>query len=378
MSERIGKTRREVRPGATERAPRIGDVAREAGVSTATVSRALAAPTSVSDELRRRVLETVERLGYTPNAAARNLRGGSSKMILVVVPRRANPPFFAEVLRGIDTVLSAAGYSVIMGNLDQEGAKERHIVEMMAAGHIDGAIILSGKVPESGGRSMLDTGLPMVSICAAADGTHTILTDEGETMVEAVRHLIDLGHRDLLYVSGPDGNANERIRWSALETLFSAPELGNVRVRRTLGNFQFSGGVTAADHFLALTDRPTGVVCCNDEMAIGFMKTVQAAGVRVPHDVSVVGFDGIEFADFCEPTLTTVRQPRFELGATGARLVLELMAAPSKSEPTRTTLANAFCIRESTAPPARRPTSAHPGATADTNSKPSLLPLTIS
>ena len=378
MSERIGRTRREARAGPAERAPRISDVAREAGVSTATVSRALAAPASVREELRRRVLETVERLGYTPNAAARNLRGGSSKMILVVVPRRANPPFFSEVLRGIDTVLSASGYSVIMGNLDQEGAKERHVVEMMAAGHIDGAIILSGKVPVSGERSMLDTGLPMVSICAAAEGTHAILTDEGETIVEAARHLVDLGHRDLFYVSGPEGNANERIRWAALQAFFADPALGDVRVRRTEGNFQFSGGVTAAEAFLALRDRPTGVVCCNDEMAIGFMKTVQASGVRVPEDVSVVGFDGIEFADFCQPTLTTVRQPRYELGATGARLILDLLARPGQAEPTTTILANRFCIRDSTAAPGRQGGKASPASPAGKDAKAALPPLTIS
>ncbi|GGD32154.1 LacI family DNA-binding transcriptional regulator [Aureimonas glaciei] len=353
-------------------------MAREAGVSTATVSRALAAPASVSEELRRRVLETVERLGYTPNAAARNLRGGRSQMILVVVPRRANPPFFAEVLRGIDTVLSAAGYSVIMGNLDQEGAKERHVVEMMAAGHIDGAIILSGKVPVSGERSMLDTGLPMVSICAAAEGTHAILTDEGETIVEAARHLVGLGHRDLFYVAGPDGNANERIRWAALQQLFAELALGDVRVRRTEGNFQFSGGVTAAEAFLALAERPTGVVCCNDEMAIGFMKTVQAAGVRVPADVSVVGFDGIEFADFCEPTLTTVCQPRYELGATGARLMLDLIKKPGPSAPTTTLLANEFKVRDSTAPPRQPRPGEAPAKAAPGDAKPALVPLTIS
>lgn len=331
----------------------INDVARRAGVSTATVSRAVAQPDSVRGPTRTRVLEAIRELGYIPNAAARSLRRGTTRTVLIVVPKRANPPFFAEVLRGIDVTLAASGYSAIMGNLDEDGVRERQLAELVFSGHIDGVIVLSGILPRIDDRSILEACIPIVSACAPIDERgYSVLTDEGEAIVGAMRHLLDLGHRRIAHLAGPDGNFNAETRWQALENFMRHCDLPGVSLIKLAGQFTFEGGEEAAAAFLALDPAPTGVVSCSDEAAISFMKALRAAGRDVPGAVSVVGFDGIEFADYCEPALTTVCQPRFAIGETAAR---QLLAFLQGSEPVerRVVLPNRLRIAQSSAPPPR-------------------------
>ena len=143
-----------------------------------------------------------------------------------------------------------------------------------------------------------------------------------------------LGHRRLFYVSGPPGNYNEVTRHRGVVAALEKAGLGPDALIEHPGNYAFSGGIAGANAYLALAlpDRPSGVVCGNDETAIAFVKTVHAAGLRVPDDVSVIGFDGIELADFCEPTLSTIAQPRFELGAVGAQLLIDRLAGADPVE----------------------------------------------
>lgn len=339
------------RQATTGRSVRIGDVASEAGVSTATVSRALATPDRVRPELRARVQAAVAKLGYTPNAAARQLRVKRSRTALVVTRRRWSAPFFAEVLRGLDEEFSAAGYAMVLGNLDEDGGeRSRQLVDMMFSGTIDGAVLLSGRVAAAGGRTMFEAGLPLVSLCAAIEGTHTILTDEGECIAQGVRELLDLGHRDFLYLPGPPDNYNEQVRWAAMTRVFETLPPGATLTRARHCDFSLEAGVHAAADFLGMAQRPTAVVAVSDENAIGFLQTVQEAGVHVPNDVSVLGFDGIEFADFCRPRLSTIRQPRLALGRVGARTLLKAIEAGPDLSPAREVLANALDLRGSTGP----------------------------
>ncbi|MBV9637067.1 MAG: LacI family DNA-binding transcriptional regulator [Methylobacteriaceae bacterium] len=337
----------------TEHLPRIRDVAKAAGVSTATVSRALTVPDKLRHDTKARVLDAVRRLGYTPNAAARNLRVGTSKMVLVVIPGRGAPPFFSEVLHGIDTELSADGYTMIMGTLDGSPEKARRVVDLVFARHLDGVLVTSGHVPTIDGRSIADASVPLVSICAEIDapGVPAVLVDDEACAVAQADHLIGLGHRRLMYVAGPKGNYNEVARCRGFLAAIARAGLARKDVCRHQGDYLFAGGVAAGRRFLAMREQPTGIVCCNDEMAIGFMKTVAQAGVRIPADVSVVGFDGIELADFCEPTLTTIRQPRFDLGATAARLLVDALGRRGAPAPQRIVLAGELIVRDSTAPP---------------------------
>ncbi|MDQ0467144.1 LacI family DNA-binding transcriptional regulator [Labrys wisconsinensis] len=346
-----GRKSRRSRPRPERAKALIADVARAAGVSTATVSRALTAPDRVLEATRLRVLEAVRVLDYTPNAAARQLRAGRSRAILVVVPKRRNPPFFSEVLHGIDMELSAAGYAMLMGNLDSVDGKEDYLVDLVFGGHLDGAIVLSAAVPARDGRSILQAGIPVVAVCAGTGVAEvpTVVVDDTECTLAQTRHLIGLGHRRLLYIAGPKGNYNEVRRYRGFEAAVREAGLPREDVVRLEGDYVFRAGVEAGQAFLAMARRPTGVVATSDEVAIAFMKTIRAAGVRVPQDVSLVGFDGIEFADFVEPTLTTIRQPRFDLGATGARILLGLLGGESPPQPL-TVLHGELVVRDSTAP----------------------------
>ncbi len=331
---------------------RIGDVARAAGVSTATVSRALTFPDRVLEETRERVFAAVRELGYTPNTAARQLRAGSSRTILVVVGKRRNPPFFSEVLRGVDVTLSQAGYSVLMGNLDlDDDNTEKHLVDLVFGGHIDGTLVLSNMVPAFNGRSIADAGVPIVAICSEADGRDipAVLVDDETCCRAQTRYLIEMGHRRLAYIAGPKGNYNEVKRYPGFLAETAAAGLAPEDIVRFEGSYDFASGVAAGEAFLKLEQRPTGVVVCSDEMAIAFMKTIRRAGVRVPEDVSIVGFDGIEIGDYVEPTLTTIRQPRFELGTTGAEILLGLIRGET-SPPRVTVLKGQLDKRDSAGP----------------------------
>ena len=293
-------------------------------MSTATVSRTLANPQFVSINARTRVLRAVSETGYTPNVAARTLRARRSMMILVVVPNLANP-YFSEVLRGIDNELAEAGYDMIIGNLDNLDEREARYVKLAMAGQVDGVLNLTGRVPKGDGRTMVDLGLPMAGVCAIVPGQKSphVVVDDRNASESVAEHLVGLGHRSFGYVSGPKDNINDIERFAGFMDGLRAAGIADDDVIRWRGAFNLAAGVDAARDFLARPDRPTAVYAASDEMAIAFMKTVLTAGMSVPGDVSIVGFDGIEYAELVNPTLTTVRQPRHELGRAGARALLE-------------------------------------------------------
>lgn len=332
--------------GADAAPVRIADVARRAGVSTATVSRALANPDIVNAETRERVLEAVRATGYTPNVAARNLRARRSMMVLVVVPDIGNP-FFSEVLRGVDETLSAAGYGLIIGNLGQRAELEDRFVDVAFAGQVDGVLLLNGAILAGRGRSLADASVPLVAACEVVPGAGIpqVEVQNREAAGLVARHLVGLGHRRLGYIQGPPANILERERFrgfrDALEEIGAeagdvgeGPDAGPAEIVVTFpGDFSFEAGSRAATAFLALGDRPTAIFAANDEMAIGFIKAVTAAGLRVPEQVSVVGFDAIDFSEYCEPTLTTIVQPRGAIGRKAAEMLLARMVGETDDLP---------------------------------------------
>jgi LacI family repressor for deo operon, udp, cdd, tsx, nupC, and nupG len=304
---------------------RIAEVAKLAGVSTATVSRALTDPVKLRPQTLARVEEAIRRTGYTPNLAARNLRARRSMVVLVVVPDIANP-FFADVLRGIEETLSSGGYGLLIGNLGPGPEKPRQILDVVQAGQVDGVLLLNGAVPCDADRSLGAMKIPLVAICEAIPGARfpQVEVQNREAARVAVAHLAALGHRRVAYLAGPDGNILEAERYRGFRDGVAAA--GIEMTQRYPGDFTFAAGTAAAGRFLTEQHRPTALFAANDEMAIGFLKNVRSAGVAVPDELSIIGFDGIAFADYVEPTLTTFRQPRRELGGTGARLLLRAMA----------------------------------------------------
>lgn len=307
---------------------KIADVARLANVSVATVSRALANPDMVTQETRRKVLDAVRQTGYTPNIAARNLRVRKTMMALVVVPDIANV-FFAEVLRGIDETLSAEGYGLIIANLNHSADREARYAEWAMAGQVDGVLLLCGHLIGGQGRNLNDANLPIVAVCERIPGENfpQVEINNRDAACKAVTHLLDMRHRRIAYISGPRGNILDAEREAGYRDAFS--KLGMTPDKKWLcpGDFTFQSGAQAAKTIMALPEknRPTAVFAANDEMAIGFLKTVQDAGRKVPEDFAVAGFDGIAFADFCQPALTTMVQPRRALGATAAAILADMM-----------------------------------------------------
>jgi LacI family transcriptional regulator, repressor for deo operon, udp, cdd, tsx, nupC, and nupG len=338
----------------------IEDVARLAGVSTATVSRALARPDLVRPETVRLVADAVKASGYTPNSSARSLRRQRTNMVLVVVPTIANQ-MYAHVLRGIDTGLAPAGYGVIIGNLDNAPDKEAHFVDLAFSRQVDGIMLLCGFVPRGRGRSLAETGLPMVSLCAPIPGAGLpeVYVDDAGAGLAAGRHLAGLGHRRLGYAAGPRGSVVDQTRWSFFRQGAVESGVDPADILRLEGlvesRFAYGSGLAAAEAFLALSSRPTAMFCASDEIAIGFLKVVRRAGLQVPRDVSLLGFDGIEQADFTDPVLSTFRQPRHDIGRVGAEVLLRLIAGEGLEGEREIRLPFELLQRESTAALPRRP-----------------------
>jgi LacI family transcriptional regulator, repressor for deo operon, udp, cdd, tsx, nupC, and nupG len=305
--------------------PRIRDVARVAGVSTATVSRALSRPEIVSPATLEAVLAAVRETGYTINQAARNLRQQRTGGVVALVPNLANP-FFSRILAGIAGVLAPAGYSLLVVDTKGPGA-DAHIARKLDRSRADGLIVFDGTLP----REDLRGGGPVPPVLLACEwiegaGLPTVRVDNRAGGHLAVRHLAELGHRAIGHVRGPADNVLSGAREAGMREALAERGLPAREAWYFPGDFSLDAGAAAAGRWFALSDRPSAVFCSSDEMACGFIGEVQRRGLSVPRDVSVVGFDNIEIVAHTTPPLTTICQPRLAIGETAARLMLGLIA----------------------------------------------------
>jgi LacI family repressor for deo operon, udp, cdd, tsx, nupC, and nupG len=337
--------------GVSLRAARIQDVAKLAEVSTATVSRALATPERVSAEARARVQEAIAKTGYVPNLAARSLRSQKTGMVLVVLPDLANT-FFSKILRGIEETLFEAGYGMIISDLDGSPEKEAHFAAFTSAGRVDGAILLNGHLfgqTREGEGKPAKIKIPLVALCEAIPGADIpqIEIDNRAAASQMTQHLAAQGHRSIAYVSGPAVNILERERFLGFKDGLEAAGLPFDPDLVIPGDYTVASGVAAGQNLVARASRPSAVFCTSDEMAIGLMRTLFSAGFRVPDDISVAGFDDIEFAAVAEPALTTIHQPRRELGQAAATALIDLLQG--RPTPKRIRLDTELVVRDSVA-----------------------------
>ena len=333
---------------ARRRSVTIHDVARTAGVSTATVSRALADPDRVAEATRSAVLSAIARTGFTPNAAARSLRARSTKMILALLPGIGNS-FYTPILHAVEDVLSAAGYGMIMGDTRQDEKREAHYDRLVRAGQVDGVMLLTGRLPHRDFAG-LNATIPITLICNAIPGVTSlpvIEIDNHDAAHTIVSHLIGLGHRRIAHAKGPSDNIESIYRLAGYRAALADAGLAVDETIILDGAFNIDAGVRVACQFLALTPRPTAIFTANDEMALGFIKTVKDAGLSVPDDVSVAGFDDIEYARYFDPALTTMSQPRSELGRLAAETLVARIAGTAKKMPMNTRLKCKLMIRDS-------------------------------
>lgn len=299
--------------------PKISDVARIAGVSTATVSRVISNPGMVSEDTRAAVQAAIATTGYRLNLAARNLRHQRTGGIVALVPNLSNP-FFAQILSGIASVLGPAGYNLLVADTHSAGAEM--LLDYAEPSRADGLIVLDGALPASG----LSGRIPVVQACEWVPGLAAprVKIDNAAASAMAVAHLADLGHRRIGHVAGPRGNVLSDARFKGTVEALRARGLPCPDHADYGDDFSLDAGRAAADRWLAEdpTSRPTALTFASDAMACGFIGEVQRHGLLVPRDVSVVGFDDIELIAHISPPLTTIRQPRAALGRLAAERLL--------------------------------------------------------
>ena len=320
---------------------KLSDVARHAGVSAATVSRVLSRPEMVTEATRIAVMEAVAATGYRVNLAARNLRKQRTGAIVALVPHLSNP-FFARILAGMGQELGIAGYDLLVGDTMEEGGRHRALNRFLDPSRADGIILLDGQVTEAD-LAALPAAPPLIMACEWIQGASMprVVLDNAQGTEMATRHLLDLGHRRIGWIGGPENNV---LHASRLEGVCRV--LGH-QPRGYAGDFTLQCGAQAAAQWLAEPPetRPTGIVAFSDESAAGFMGVLQRHGVQIPAEVSVVGFDGIDWVAHLAVPLTTVRQPKLDLGRAAARTLLAHMRGEAELS---TMLMPELLIREST------------------------------
>jgi LacI family repressor for deo operon, udp, cdd, tsx, nupC, and nupG len=329
----------------------IRAVARSAGVSVATVSRALEKPEMVAETTRQRVLRAIEQLGYRPNMQARMLRTARSHVIVALVPDIANP-FFSEVIRGIERVAHQHRYSVLLGDTQYNPAREQAYADLIGTKQADGLITLLPHVPKIAAA----LPLPIVNACEyVTDRAITsVYVDNEAAAAEATRYLITLGHRDVAFITGPMRSPISVDRDRGYAAALSAADIARKPELTVRGDFSVESGVRAVETLLARGQKFTAIFSSSDEMAIGAIRALRNHGLRVPEDVSVVGFDDIPIARYYDPPLTTIAQPKEELGREAMLLLVEILQQRN-TPPRKKILPTQLVVRGSTAPP--RPTT---------------------
>lgn len=330
--------------------PTIHDVARQARVSAMTVSRALNNRPGVSDETRTRVHAVAQGLGYVANAQAKRLAGGQTCILGMLVPDIGSE-YVGEIVRGVGDALERSGYDLLLYTTHRDPERERTRLAGMAGGLADGLLTVLPKTIDTHLEMLGRLELPVVIIDHRGANTTlpTVATDNLSGARAALEHLVDLGHRRIGFVTGDveTGAAGERLRGYREGLKAAGLPFDEALVEQ--GDFYQARGFEAALKLLRLPDPPTAIFAANDVSAFGVAAAVRELRLRVPVDVSVVGFDDIPSARQTYPPLTTVRQPLYDMGAAATRLLLSLLKGGEAAVP-RLSLPTELVVRGSSAP----------------------------
>ncbi len=332
---------------------KLRDVARLAGVHPATASRALNPETRllVSEETASRVLAAAAELGYRPNPVARSLRTRRSHTVGVLIPDLTNP-LFPPIVRGLEDRLAADGYVALIGNTDNDVARERRIFEEMRARQVDGFAVAAAHLSDPQLEEAVREGVPVVLMNrSAGDLLPAVTVDDDRGIRLALQHLISLGHQKVAHIAGPQDTSTGRARYQGFLSFMAEAGLEVPADRVAFARaFSISEGRRCAGDILAAKDC-TAVAAGNDLLAIGCYNVLDEAGLRCPDDVSVVGFNNMPFIDMLRPPLTTVGFSHYQVGTEAARLLLERMHG-SFGKAEVLLLEPELVVRGSTAPPA--------------------------
>ncbi len=327
----------------------IKDVAQLAQVSFTTVSHVVNGTRFVAEATRERVLSAVERLRYVPSATARTLKTKRSHIIGVIMPSNSNP-FFAEVVRGVEDVCYEAGYNLILCNSDDSAEKQRRYVRVLNERKVDGLVVLSLGNDASLSSLLFEAGLPHVFVDRAkgrAEMADVVQVDHEMGGYLAASHLLSLGHRRIGCIAGPKSLPPVRLRLKGYAKALKEAGIDPASCPLREGGFTIEGGYAAMLELLALRPRSTAVFACNDLMALGGLCAISSMGLSIPGDVSVVGFDDIQLAQYANPPLSTVGQPTMDIGRLAAQMLVDRIAFPER-EARRQTLSPQLRCRKST------------------------------
>jgi LacI family transcriptional regulator len=355
----------------SQRQVTMREVARTAGVHPGTVSRVLNPRTRplVNPATADRVEQVARAMGYSLNPIARGLKTRRTFSVGVLIPDLTNP-LFPPIIRGIERVLDAAGYTALVASTDGEPARERQRLEALVARQVDGLVIATAarRHPVVADAIASDLAVVLVNRTVEGEGVFAVVPDDRRGSAMAVDHLAALGHTRIAHIAGPQQTTTGLLRYrgfvEAMEDAGLHPDRGLIVHGEA---FTIVAGAKAARELLAAADPPTGIVAANDLLALGAYTALAEAGLSCPQDVSVVGFNDMPFTDRFAPPLTTVHIPHGQIGARAAELLLERIEDPGAT-PQTLVFEPTLRVRESTAAPGRRPRPAGSGATASRGS----------
>ena len=336
----------------------IKDIAKAAGVSHPTVSRALNDHPGISAATKERIKKLAEEMGYVPNASARGLKTSRSRALGVIM-RQIDDPFWSEVLDGVDSVLHPAGYSLFIASTHMERQREKDVVQAMVQRGVDGVILLAPQFSDEQCHALKNYGLPMVMVNneGAGECQYLIFNDDEYGARLVTHYLIDLGHSRIAYLGNRMGGMTDtnRLAGFAAEMKSAGLDVPDDYIYHVpAGNP--AGGREGAEYLMTLRELPTAIVCYNDFLAAGVYNLLLEKGLRIPEDVSVTGFDNISIAAYLTPPLTTLHQFKFEMGRGAAEMMLEVLIKKQQDEGQfsnrSVSIKGILYIRESTAAPA--------------------------
>ncbi|MFY0544594.1 catabolite control protein A [Brevibacillus sp. H7] len=305
----------------------IYDVAREAGVSMATVSRVVNGNPNVKPLTRKKVLAAIERLGYRPNAVARGLASKKTTTVGVIVPDISSL-FFSELARGIEDIATMYKYNIILCNSDQRLEKELQLINTLLEKQVDGLLFMGAEIKEDHLQALSTSSVPTV-LAATRDADNilpSVTIDHFQSGYDATKELIDRGHKRIAMITNPlTDPLGGLLRFEGYK---KALEDGGIAFDESLvaqGNAFYESGLKTMSGFLQLPKPPTAVFAASDEMAIGAIHAVQDARLSVPNDIEVIGHDNIRLVEMVRPRLTSVVQPMYDIGAVAMRLLTKYM-----------------------------------------------------
>ncbi len=335
----------------------IKDIAKRAGVSHTTVSRALLGNPLISPPTTERIRKLARDMGYRPSAAARSLKTNRSQVLGVIVSN-IDDPYFSEVLQGTENIAQQSGYSLFIAASQRDADRERLIVQTMVEHRVEGVIICSSSFGSAQARRFVEYGVPIVVVNnqAAEDYRYSIYHDDTAGSRELTAHLIELGHSCIGYFGNALAGRTNLDRLAGFREEMKAARLAVPPECIEELSYGLPGEIQrAVEHFLQCRPRATALVCYNDMLAIELMHALQHAGLHVPRQVSITGFDNIVFSAYTSPPLTTFDQPKRYIGEEAGRLLLSLLGIGSQEDSggpgNVRVLRGKLLIRESTAPP---------------------------